>query len=182
MKTREKLLKSALKLFAKQGINRTSTSQITKDAGVAEGTLFVHFKTKQELIDTLYLGIKKRVFPSLIEKLKFKYSAEQYVGIVSEHLINHYTKNYSEFIFIELVEMDPQLSDAAFEAGEKEYEPILRSMGKFQREGVLKNVDLAIILKMAWGILSAVIKAYKAQKVREIDPNHIKVIWDAIKK
>ena len=55
LSTKDKIQKSALKLFAKQGVKNTSTAQITKDAGVASGTLFVHYKSKQVLIDSLYL-------------------------------------------------------------------------------------------------------------------------------
>jgi AcrR family transcriptional regulator len=32
---------------------------IAQDAGVATGTLFHYFKTKEELIESLYLDIKK---------------------------------------------------------------------------------------------------------------------------
>ena len=37
LSTKDKIQKSALKLFAKQGVKNTSTAQITKDAGVASG-------------------------------------------------------------------------------------------------------------------------------------------------
>lgn len=57
--TKNKILKSALNLFVEQGIDRTTTVEITKKAGIAEGTLFLHFETKQKLIDALYVKIKK---------------------------------------------------------------------------------------------------------------------------
>lgn len=59
MTNKEKMLKSALRLFAKQGIDKTSTAKITQAVGVSSGALFVHFKTKQDLLDTLYLKLKK---------------------------------------------------------------------------------------------------------------------------
>jgi AcrR family transcriptional regulator len=49
LSTKDKIYQSALDLFASQGIQSTSTAQISKKAGVASGTLFVHFKSKQEL-------------------------------------------------------------------------------------------------------------------------------------
>ena len=62
LSTKDKIFQSALDLFASQGIQATSTAQISKKAGVASGTLFVHFKSKQELIDTIYISIKKNAF------------------------------------------------------------------------------------------------------------------------
>ena len=53
LSTKDKIYQSALDLFASQGIQSTSTAKISKKAGVASGTLFVHFKSKQELIDTI---------------------------------------------------------------------------------------------------------------------------------
>jgi AcrR family transcriptional regulator len=55
---REHILKAALDLFIQQGFEKTPTSMISKAANVATGTLFHHFKTKEELISALYLDIK----------------------------------------------------------------------------------------------------------------------------
>lgn len=52
------LLDSALHLFVEQGIRATSTASIAKYAGVATGTLFHHFPTKQALIVAVYLRAK----------------------------------------------------------------------------------------------------------------------------
>ena len=42
----EKILKSAIKIFSEKGFSASTTSEIAKDAGVAEGTIFRYFKTK----------------------------------------------------------------------------------------------------------------------------------------
>jgi AcrR family transcriptional regulator len=47
--TKEKILAVALDLFNKLGFERTSTKQIARKAGVAEGTIFNYFKTKDDL-------------------------------------------------------------------------------------------------------------------------------------
>jgi len=54
------ILQTALELFAAEGL-AVPTAKIAKEAGVANGTLFNYFPTKQGLIDTLYLNIKKEV-------------------------------------------------------------------------------------------------------------------------
>ncbi|NLD57912.1 MAG: TetR/AcrR family transcriptional regulator, partial [Methanomicrobiales archaeon] len=55
---REAILNTALTLFVERGFYGTPTSLISKEAGVATGTLFFYFNTKEELIDTLYLRVK----------------------------------------------------------------------------------------------------------------------------
>lgn len=55
----EAILKAALPLFAKNGIDGTPVSQIAKAAGVAHGTVFLYFPTKEELaaaVLTEFLG------------------------------------------------------------------------------------------------------------------------------
>src|SRR5262245_11180108 len=48
-RTKEKILAAALALFRENGLDGTTTRQISKKAGIAEGTLFNYFKTKEDL-------------------------------------------------------------------------------------------------------------------------------------
>src|SRR5437868_5854793 len=48
-RTKERILQAALQLFREKGIERTTTRQVSKQAGIAEGTLFNYFKTKEDL-------------------------------------------------------------------------------------------------------------------------------------
>ena len=53
------ILDSALALFVSQGFHATSTASIAKAAGVATGTLFHHFPSKDSIINHLFLNIKQ---------------------------------------------------------------------------------------------------------------------------
>ncbi|KAB2914742.1 MAG: TetR/AcrR family transcriptional regulator [Bacteroidetes bacterium] len=55
------ILASALKLFVESGFHGTPTSKIAKEAGVANGTLFHYYKTKDDLIIGLYIDIKSKL-------------------------------------------------------------------------------------------------------------------------
>jgi len=48
-KTKKAILQAALGLFAKKGFYRTTTKAISQRAGIAEGTLFNYFRTKEDL-------------------------------------------------------------------------------------------------------------------------------------
>ncbi|EBC5671965.1 TetR/AcrR family transcriptional regulator [Salmonella enterica subsp. enterica serovar Ohio] len=55
---KQALLEAATQAIAQSGI-AASTAVIARNAGVAEGTLFRYFATKDELINTLYLHLKQ---------------------------------------------------------------------------------------------------------------------------
>lgn len=50
---KEKILQTALQLFAKEGFYATSTSKIAKVAEVSEGLIFRHFGNKEGLLQTI---------------------------------------------------------------------------------------------------------------------------------
>jgi AcrR family transcriptional regulator len=52
--THQRLIRAALELFSSRGYHDTTTAQIAKKAGVAEGTIYRHFPSKQQLLNELY--------------------------------------------------------------------------------------------------------------------------------
>ena len=53
LKTRENLIEAAKKVISKKGFRETSIQDITEEAGVAKGTFYTYFKTKEEIIGEL---------------------------------------------------------------------------------------------------------------------------------
>ncbi len=47
--TRDRILRTALALFQKHGFEGTTTKAIARKAGIAEGTIFNYFKTKEDI-------------------------------------------------------------------------------------------------------------------------------------
>ena len=52
-KTRATILKSALKVFLKNGYSKTSLSDIAENAGYTRGAVYWHFKDKSEILEKL---------------------------------------------------------------------------------------------------------------------------------
>jgi AcrR family transcriptional regulator len=52
-KTRQAILRAAERVLGEHGINRTNIAEITRAAGVAQGTFYVHFESKSDLIEGL---------------------------------------------------------------------------------------------------------------------------------
>lgn len=52
--TRQRVIRAALELFTTRGYHDTTTAQIAKKAGIAEGTIYRHFPSKNQLLNELY--------------------------------------------------------------------------------------------------------------------------------
>src|SRR5690606_26788480 len=57
-----KILEAAVDIFSEKGYAATSTSEIAQKAGVAEGTIFKHYKTKKDLLLSIAGPIVAKVF------------------------------------------------------------------------------------------------------------------------
>lgn len=57
--TRQRLIRTALELFTTHGYHDTTTAQIAKKAGIAEGTIYRHFASKQQLFNELYRAAQR---------------------------------------------------------------------------------------------------------------------------
>ncbi len=51
---RDRILKAAIKVFAKKGFYATRVSEIAKAAGVADGTIYLYFKNKDDVLITIF--------------------------------------------------------------------------------------------------------------------------------
>ncbi|MGC5324838.1 TetR/AcrR family transcriptional regulator [Brevibacillus sp. SYSU BS000544] len=97
------ILSASIKLFASKGFHATSTSEIAKEAGVAEGTIFRHYKSKKDiLIATVAPLIIKFAAPFVLKDVRriFEFAEEQHFEEVVkalyrnrlelvEHSVNH---------------------------------------------------------------------------------------------
>jgi AcrR family transcriptional regulator len=54
--SKNQISKAALSLFIKKGIKATTTREIAKKAGIAEGTIYRHFKSKNDIASKLFLN------------------------------------------------------------------------------------------------------------------------------
>lgn len=54
-KTRDRIADASLRLFVSQGIAETTTRDIAKEAGIAEGTIYRHFESKEALAAEIFM-------------------------------------------------------------------------------------------------------------------------------
>jgi len=51
---REAIMDAALELFGKSGLDGTSVETIARDAGIGKGTVYLYFKSKDEILDAIF--------------------------------------------------------------------------------------------------------------------------------
>jgi AcrR family transcriptional regulator len=52
--TKERILKSAARLFSEKGYDKVTTREIAKDVGINPATLYYHFTSKEDVLKSLY--------------------------------------------------------------------------------------------------------------------------------
>ncbi len=69
----KRILEAAISIFNKKGFSATTTNEIAKQAGVAEGTIFRYFKTKKDILSSLIVHMinlmSHKVVLASIEKI-----------------------------------------------------------------------------------------------------------------
>ena len=73
---RNSILSAATHVFAERGLG-APTAAITTAAGIAEGSLFTYFKTKDELINALYRELKLELADSMMSSFPRKQSVRR---------------------------------------------------------------------------------------------------------
>ncbi|WP_019640695.1 TetR/AcrR family transcriptional regulator [Paenibacillus fonticola] len=61
-----KIIQAAVEIFAEKGYAASSTSEIAQKAGVAEGTIFRHYKTKKDLLITIVSPMMSRLIAPFV--------------------------------------------------------------------------------------------------------------------
>lgn len=65
----EKILRAAIKVFAKNGFHNSKISQIAKEAGVADGTIYLYFKNKDDILIKVFEERLEEIIAEFNEKL-----------------------------------------------------------------------------------------------------------------
>jgi len=82
--SREKILKAALEVFAKEGYHSSTVGAIAKKAGVSQGLMYNYFKSKEELINELMIGMIESLMCEFMPvNPKGKFTREHIVKMIS---------------------------------------------------------------------------------------------------
>ncbi|GMO63485.1 MAG: TetR/AcrR family transcriptional regulator [Treponemataceae bacterium] len=183
---RDDLLDAALKLIAGQGFHAAPMSQIAEEANIGVGTIYRYFKNKDELINALYLEVRKRMAEAIGEgqgadapvKAQFITSLQNLIG----YLVDHPT----EIQFTEQYENSPFITEATKAEIEKVASPISDLLIRAQTEKLLKPLPFSVLMSMFSGASMGLLKACMQKKSSPAKMNDastseaIEALWDML--
>lgn len=143
--TRNALFEAAGKMFGKYGVNKASIADITRSAQVAQGTFYIYFKSKRELI-------------------------EGYVRYVSQEL----RKESQKYAIVFSDRRDHErVGMLAFYKFCSEHREIYRIIPEFEMAG--KEVGLWYYQVMARGYASGLARGIERGEIRNIPPDFLAI-------
>lgn len=172
---RNKILEVSKDLFLSKGYEKTSTSQIAKNVGIAEGTIFNYFKTKADI----FLGIMSVDFCNLTtEELENINFSNGVVDILMEFI----DKSLRKILFLPkriLIELSIALFNAA-----KSNPYLVKKMAaidfnfmnqvneiieKLQKQGLIKPCNPKVFSEAIYSVLMFEIMMYVYEKERSVE-------------
>lgn len=156
MSKREQILAAALSLFIENGFEKTPTSAISKAAGVATGTLFHHFKTKEDLINALYLEVKlallenlaSKTTPSLDLKGGTEANLKTQIQALWFNMIDWVLKNPQEFRFMAQFGESAHIANSTREKIEEAFAGSKALFSRGVEEGLFYDLPLDLLLSL----------------------------------
>jgi len=167
----QKILAAAIQVFAEKGFSGATTSEIARNAGVAEGTIFRYFKTKKDilrgiLIQTINLLAGKLVIES-IEKILLNSSEKDLKTVLKEVLYDRLKLVDSIFpmarvVFAEALYHE-DVRDAVYQnIISRALEAFHNFYGKMVERGVLRNdIDPQVLFRSILGNMAVLIAQRK---------------------
>ncbi len=87
--TRQKIIRSAVKLFARFGYHKTTVYEIAQTAGVTTGAIFHHFETKEAILEEVINWLSKGIiaYAEYLKKIDHPSSKtiSEMIGIMCSH-------------------------------------------------------------------------------------------------
>ena len=153
---KQKIIDAALKVFAVKGFNSAKISDIAKEAKIADGTIYIYFKKKDDIIISLFQD-KMGAFNKLLkEKIEEKKNAiDKLKTFISIHLkILSEKRELAEIFTIEL-RQSSKFMESYQNTELKDYAKLLMSIIDEGKKNKLFKDDIhtSIIWQFIFGIL-----------------------------
>lgn len=180
MTTKDKLMKSALELFQEKWFDNTSTASIAKHAGFATGTLFVHFASKEELLDSMYISIKKESHSYVFDTLDTCISAGEQLEQTYKKTFEYYVRNYEKLIFIEQFTNSPHIDRVDMSEIWDEMQEYLKILSAAKKEGFVADKESELLTATIWWLFFSLSKYIKNHWEDTID-DAVEILMNALK-
>jgi len=150
------IIDAAVEVIAENGYHSSQVSKIAKKAGVADGTIYLYFKNKEDILVSLFQEKMGHFISSIEDEIKTKSNAKQKLLTLIEMHYSQLTKNHHLAIVTQLElrqsnkELRLMINDVL--------KPYLELIDQIVQEGMDEklfdsSLDLRIIRQMIFGTL-----------------------------
>lgn len=153
--TRTRILQAALKLFAAQGFDGTTTRDLAQAAGVAEGTLFRHFPNKKSILVEVATSGWVDILTDLLTELSEMGSYKAVAQVMRRRMWNmHKNVELMKVCFME-VQFHPDLRDRIqTEVIDKMTDVAEAFFQTAMDKGIYRQADAKLVAKVFLGMFA----------------------------
>ncbi len=180
---REAILKATLDLLVERGFHDTPTSLIAKQAGVATGTLFHHFKNKEELIDALYLETKSKMINALKKGFSTTGSVEDRMRQLWKGSVQWGIMHPKEYQFFQQFSNSPFITKLTRDEALSQFESIQDLINETVNSDSIKNVYPEFFMDFIEGTFNLGMNHFRKhpEKISEENMNMMfDICWNGI--
>ncbi|MCX7635444.1 MAG: TetR/AcrR family transcriptional regulator [Syntrophales bacterium] len=188
MDKRTAIITSALELIAEHGFHGAPMSLVAKRAGVATGTIYRYFESKDDLISAIYREIEERLVEVIAQDYPHKAHIRERFIHLGTQLLRYFTKHPIHFRYLEQYHNSPYgaslRKDKIFD--KKREEDLFRGLLREGIEqGVLKDLPVYIHFALAFGPLTSLARDHVLGLVsldEDLMERSVAASWDAMKR
>lgn len=173
---------AAIELITANGFADTSMSKIAKAANVSPATIYVYFENKEDLLNKLYLFVKREMSLQLLQGVKPNQSIEESFKIIWNNFYNFAIENPVRFAFTEQFANSPMVINCRLESLDF-FKPLIDLFNRGKEEKVFKNVPLEIFHAFTFSPLMGLVKEHLSGQI-VLDQKALaiayEIAWDAI--
>jgi TetR/AcrR family fatty acid metabolism transcriptional regulator len=182
-KTGEKyqaIIDAAVRVIAKQGYHNAQVSKIAKEAGVADGTIYLYFENKDDILISLFNEKMGQFIDTCRARIAEAQSIEQKLYVLVHAHLSQLSQNpeLAKVTQIELRQSNPEISQGIGAVMKQYFNLIDEVIREGMGQGVFRpDMDVRLARKMIFGTLdevttSWVMKQCKYDLVSHVDPIH----------
>lgn len=150
------ILKVATKVFAEKGFEKANISDISKDAGLGDATLYEYFQNKEDILFNVPVERSEFLVRSLNAYLDRKYEAESKLRRYVWHYLS-FLQNNKDYVTILLFELRPNrrfYSCSAYQLFRKYNNILINILNQGQEENIFrKDVNIYLMRNLIYGAI-----------------------------
>jgi AcrR family transcriptional regulator len=180
------IMKAALELFTERGFHGTSTAQISKDAGVATGTLFNYFPTKEDLINSLYFEVKGNLSQAMGRDIEAEGTFQGKLRNIWSNLVKWGVENQEEFLFVGQFCTSPYITKFTRDEVMKEYVFLHDLVDEGVKTGEIRDFPAELVIAMFYQgsrtIVNFILDSDSSLDDNKIIEDGFQIIWRGLAK